>query len=81
VSDQRPIRSDNIDIRQGACSGLHSASRQSHVDGEDEQPSNDEIPVLPGYPDGQTLPTPEAIDFSPGELLGSVSGGEDEARP
>ena len=25
-------------------------------------------------PDGQTLPTPSAIDFRPGELLGSVSG-------
>ncbi|MGH2477216.1 MAG: NAD-dependent formate dehydrogenase, partial [Candidatus Limnocylindrales bacterium] len=26
------------------------------------------------YPDGQTTPTPEAIDFTPGELLGCVSG-------
>src|SRR6202451_3401681 len=26
------------------------------------------------YPDGQTLPTPNKIDFTPGELLGSVSG-------
>ena len=26
------------------------------------------------YPDGQTAPTPSAIDFKPGELLGSVSG-------
>ena len=26
------------------------------------------------YPDGQTLPSPRAIDFTPGELLGSVSG-------
>ena len=26
------------------------------------------------YPDGQTLPTPKAIDFQPGALLGSVSG-------
>ena len=33
------------------------------------------IPSLSQYPDGQTLPTPAAIDFSPGELLGSVSGG------
>jgi formate dehydrogenase len=36
--------------------------------------ARDCIPVLRGYPDGQTLPTPEAIDFTPGELLGSVSG-------
>ena len=33
------------------------------------------IPTLTHYPDGQTLPTPESIDFAPGELLGSVSGG------
>jgi formate dehydrogenase len=32
------------------------------------------IPKLERYPDGQTLPTPKAIDFKPGTLLGSVSG-------
>ncbi len=36
--------------------------------------ARDDIPVLPGYPDGQSLPTPEAIDFTPGQLLGCVSG-------
>ncbi|HEY0249545.1 MAG TPA: NAD-dependent formate dehydrogenase [Gryllotalpicola sp.] len=36
--------------------------------------ARDSIPVLRGYPGGQTLPTPSAIDFTPGELLGSVSG-------
>jgi formate dehydrogenase len=36
--------------------------------------ARDGIPVLERYPDGQTLPSPEAIDFAPGELLGSVSG-------
>ncbi len=36
--------------------------------------ARDSIPVLHGYPDGQMLPTPESIDFTPGELLGSVSG-------
>jgi formate dehydrogenase len=34
----------------------------------------DGIPELTGYPDGQTLPTPSKIDFTPGQLLGSVSG-------
>ena len=29
---------------------------------------------LDKYPGGQTLPTPKAIDFKPGQLLGSVSG-------
>lgn len=34
----------------------------------------DDIPRIERYPDSQTAPTPEAIDFRPGELLGSVSG-------
>lgn len=34
----------------------------------------DGLPLLERYPDGQTLPTPSAIDFTPGALLGSVSG-------
>ena len=33
-----------------------------------------DIPVLERYPSGQTLPSPQAIDFAPGQLLGSVSG-------
>lgn len=32
------------------------------------------IPRVERYPSGQTVPSPEAIDFTPGELLGSVSG-------
>jgi formate dehydrogenase len=34
----------------------------------------DDLPHIERYPDGQTLPTPKAIDFQPGQLLGSVSG-------
>ena len=34
----------------------------------------DDLPKIERYPDGQTLPTPKAIDFQPGSLLGSVSG-------
>jgi len=34
----------------------------------------DDIPRIDHYPDGQSGPSPEAIDFRPGELLGSVSG-------
>jgi formate dehydrogenase len=44
------------------------------VDGYPPDYARDDIPVLRGYPDGQTLPTPESIDFTPGQLLGSVSG-------
>lgn len=34
----------------------------------------DSIPHIEVYPDGQTIPSPEAIDFNPGDLLGCVSG-------
>jgi len=44
------------------------------VDGYPKNYPRDGIPALERYPDGQTLPTPQAIDFKPGQLLGSVSG-------
>ena len=44
------------------------------VDGYPTKYARDDLPTLDRYPDGQTLPTPSAIDFAPGELLGSVSG-------
>ena len=37
--------------------------------------ARDSVPTITGYPDGSTVPSPEHIDFTPGELLGSVSGG------
>jgi formate dehydrogenase len=36
--------------------------------------ARDDIPRIERYFDGQSTPTPEGIDFRPGELLGSVSG-------
>ncbi|MGZ8214185.1 MAG: NAD-dependent formate dehydrogenase [Methylosarcina sp.] len=44
------------------------------VDGYPTSYARDDLPKLERYPDGQTLPTPKAIDFEPGVLLGSVSG-------
>jgi len=44
------------------------------VDGYPPQYARDDIPKIERYNDGQATPTPEAIDFTPGELLGSVSG-------
>lgn len=44
------------------------------VDGYPTSYARDEIPKISGYPNGQTAPTPERVDFQPGELLGSVSG-------
>ncbi|MGH3944632.1 MAG: NAD-dependent formate dehydrogenase, partial [Pseudonocardiaceae bacterium] len=44
------------------------------VDGYPPSYARDDIPRIERYPGGQTVPTPQAIDFTPGELLGSVSG-------
>ena len=33
------------------------------------------MPRIDRYPGGQSTPTPKAIDFKPGELLGDVTGG------
>jgi formate dehydrogenase len=37
--------------------------------------ARDDVPAITSYPGGQNAPTPSAIDFTPGDLLGSVSGG------
>jgi len=44
------------------------------VKGVPKQYARDGVPEITHYYDGQTAPTPKAIDFTPGELLGSVSG-------
>jgi formate dehydrogenase len=44
------------------------------VDGPPVSYPRDSIPHISTYPNGQTTPNPEGIDFTPGELLGCVSG-------
>jgi formate dehydrogenase len=44
------------------------------VDGYPSSYARDGIPTIERYHDGQATPTPSAIDFAPGALLGSVSG-------
>jgi formate dehydrogenase len=44
------------------------------IDGYPPKYARADLPKLERYPGGQTLPTPKAVDFTPGELLGSVSG-------
>ena len=44
------------------------------VDGYPPKYARDDIPAITGYHGGQTTPTPEGLDFTPGVLLGSVSG-------
>jgi formate dehydrogenase len=44
------------------------------VDGYPKSYARNDVPKLTHYPDGQTTPSPKKLDFTPGELLGSVSG-------
>jgi formate dehydrogenase len=44
------------------------------VDGYPKTYARDDLPVVERYFDGQTAPSPHAVDFQPGALLGSVSG-------
>jgi formate dehydrogenase len=44
------------------------------IDGYPAAYARDGLPKIDHYPGGQTVPTPKAIDFQPGKLLGSVSG-------
>jgi hypothetical protein len=48
----------------------------------DEQPTSyarEGVPTIERYPGGQTTPTPDAIDFTPRELLGDVTGALSQA--
>lgn len=44
------------------------------IDGYPKTYAREKVAQPERYPDGQTLPSPKAIDFKPGTLLGSVSG-------
>jgi formate dehydrogenase len=44
------------------------------IDGYPPEYARDGLPKLGSYPGGQTLPSPSAVDFAPGTLLGCVSG-------
>lgn len=44
------------------------------VSGYPKEYARSAIPRITGYAGGQTAPTPSTVDFTPGELLGSVSG-------
>ena len=44
------------------------------VEGYPKSYARDDIPKIEHYPGGQTAPSPKRIDYTPGELLGSVSG-------
>ena len=80
-SNPRTALTERSRIR-GPCQGEGEAEvakvlcvlYEDPVDGYPRSYARDAIPRIERYYDGQTTPTPERIDFEPGELLGSVSG-------
>ena len=42
------------------------------IDGYPKTYARADLPRLDHYPNGQSLPSPQSIDFAPGELLGCV---------
>jgi formate dehydrogenase len=44
------------------------------ADGHPTAYARDRVPKISSYPGGQTAPSPKSIDFTPGEMLGDVSG-------
>jgi formate dehydrogenase len=69
------IRNEGLDFgREGNMAKVVCVLYDDPVDGYPKTYARDSLPKLERYPGGQTLPTPKAIDFTPGALLGSVSG-------
>jgi formate dehydrogenase len=44
------------------------------IDGYPPSYARDDVPKIERYDGGQTTPTPSALGFTPGELVGCVSG-------
>lgn len=58
----------------GARAKVVCALYDDPVSGYPKTYARDDLPELKVYPDGQTMPSPNGVDFQPGALLGSVSG-------
>src|SRR6201987_2476687 len=61
-------------MRSGNMAKVVCVLYDDPIDGYPPKYARDDIPKITRYPDGQKAPTPSAIDFKPGALLGSVSG-------
>src|SRR6201993_3431218 len=66
--------SPKLDSRRQAMAKVLCVLYDDPVDGYPPAYARDDLPRIERYPDGQTAPTPAAIDFTPGELLGCVPG-------
>jgi hypothetical protein len=65
----------SLDQRNSVMAKIVCVLYDDPVDGYPKSYARDDVPKIERYPGGQTLPTPKGIDFKPGALLGSVSGG------
>jgi len=67
-------------VKRGLCTSPSARAKvvcalyDDPVTGYPKSYARDGLPPVTVYPDGQTIPSPSAIDFTPGELVGSVSG-------
>jgi hypothetical protein len=75
IFDHRPESKATAAVREGR-DGENSMRplRRDPIGGYPKSYARDGIPKIDHYPGGQSAPTPEHIDFKPGELLASVSG-------
>jgi len=64
----------NLHTSRSSCAKILCVLYPDPVEGFPPKYVRDDIPKIAGYPDGSTAPTPSAIDFQPGHLLGCVSG-------
>src|SRR4051794_11222156 len=67
---RQPSRAENRAVATILC-----VLYDDPVDGYPTSYARDDVPRIESYYGGQSTPSPERIDFTPGELLGSVSGG------
>src|SRR4029077_11694136 len=72
--DRARIPRRKLDEREESMANILCVLYEDPVDGYPPSYARDDVPKIESYYDGQTTPSPEAIDFTPGELLGSVSG-------
>jgi formate dehydrogenase len=71
---RRVAGSPQANIEEEAMANVLCVLYDDPIEGYPPAYARDQIPAIEHYFDGQTTPTPQGIDFEPGDLLGSVSG-------
>jgi formate dehydrogenase len=71
---RRVAGSPQANIEEEAMANVLCVLYDDPIEGYPPAYARDQIPAIERYFDGQTTPTPQGIDFEPGDLLGSVSG-------